>query len=152
YCVAALAGDAGMVGLVQVDAGRGCAASGRRPVLRLLLISPAVAALTILGPSVAGTFAQEANSRPAPSDPVIAGEQRAFFEAWLRREPGEAELRKATDEFVAFYARKGMDQAATHEATKPFLEYAQVLRERDGSPIAFEVRHLLLEANYFLPE
>jgi hypothetical protein len=85
------------------------------------------------------------------SDPVVEREQKAFFEAWLRRELRGDELRKVTDEFIAFYIKNGKDRAGIHEATKPFLEYAKLLRERDGAPVAFTLRHHLLEANYFDP-
>jgi hypothetical protein len=88
----------------------------------------------------------------AQSDQVVAREQKAFFEAWLRRELRGDELRKVTDEFIAFFAKKGKDRAGIHEATKQFLEYAKFLREHDGAPLAFTLRHRLIEANYFDPD
>jgi hypothetical protein len=88
----------------------------------------------------------------AQSDQVAARAQKAFFEAWLKRELRGDELRKVTDEFIAFYAKKGKDRAAIHEAAKVFLGYAKILREQDGAPMAIRLRHELLEANYFAPD
>lgn len=83
------------------------------------------------------------------SDSVVAHEQKAFFEAWLRRDLRGDELRMVTDEFVAFYAKTGKNTAGIHEATRLFLDYARTLREQDGTPKALTLRHLLLEASYF---
>jgi hypothetical protein len=92
------------------------------------------------------------NNAIVASDPVVEREQKAFYEAWLRRELSGDELRKVTDEFIAYYTKKGKDRAGIHEATKPFLEYAKLLRERDSAPISLTLRHRLLEANYFDPD
>ena len=85
------------------------------------------------------------------SDPVVERSQKAFYEAWLRRELRGDELRKITDEFIVYYTKKGKDQAGVDEAAKLFLGYAKLLRERDGAPMAFTLRHRFLEANYFDP-
>lgn len=90
-------------------------------------------------------------SATGASDPVVERVQKALFEAWLRRELRGDELRKLTDEFIAYHSKLGKDRAGIHEATKPFLEYAKILRERNGTPMAFSLRHSLLEANYFSP-
>ncbi|MBO0720423.1 MAG: hypothetical protein J2P41_06365 [Blastocatellia bacterium] len=87
----------------------------------------------------------------AQSDQVVAREQKAFFEAWLRRELHGDELRQVTDEFIAYFTKQGKDRAGIHEATKQFLEYAKILRQQDGAPLALNLRHSLLEANYFNP-
>ncbi|MBO0783097.1 MAG: hypothetical protein J2P37_30140 [Ktedonobacteraceae bacterium] len=88
-------------------------------------------------------------SATGASDPVVEREQKEFYEAWLRRGLRDDELRKVTDEFIALYIKKGKDRAGIHEATKPFLEYAKILREQDGTPGAVTLRHNLLRANYF---
>jgi hypothetical protein len=88
----------------------------------------------------------------AQSDQVVARGLKTFFEAWLKRELRGDELRKVTDEFIAYFAKKGKDRAGTHEAIKPFLEYAKILREHDGAPMAIRLRHELLEVNYFNPD
>jgi hypothetical protein len=88
----------------------------------------------------------------AQSDQVVARGQKAFFEAWLGRELRGDELRKITDEFIAYYTKKGKDQAGIQEATKLFLEYGKILREQDGTPRALTLRHFLLQANYFNPD
>ena len=82
----------------------------------------------------------------------MARGQKAFFEAWLKCELSGDELRKVTDEFIAFYAKRGKDRAGIHEAIKPFLEDAKILREHDGAPRAIRLRHELLVANYFDPD
>jgi hypothetical protein len=88
----------------------------------------------------------------AQSDQVVARSRKAYLEAWLRRELRGDELRKVTDEFIAYYAKRGKDRAGIHEAAKPFLEYAKFLREHDGAPGAFTLRHRRLENNYFAPD
>jgi hypothetical protein len=88
----------------------------------------------------------------AQSDQVVARGMKVFFEAWLKRELRGDELRKVTDEFIAFYAKKGKDRAVTHEAARMFLEYAKILREHDGCPQGIAVRHHLIEVNYFDPD
>jgi hypothetical protein len=89
----------------------------------------------------------------AQSDQVVARAQKAFFEAWLKRELSADELRKVTDEFIAFYAKQGKNRAEIHEAAKVFQGYAKILREHDGSsPMGIAFRHNLLKANYFAPD
>jgi hypothetical protein len=82
----------------------------------------------------------------------VARGLKTFFEAWLKRELRGDELRKVTDEFIAYYAKKGTDRAGIHEAAKEFLGYAKILREHDGCPLGITFRHNLLEANYFDPD
>jgi hypothetical protein len=88
----------------------------------------------------------------AQSDRIVANQQKAFYEAWLRRDLRSDELRSITDEFIAFYTKKGKDRAGIHEATKPFAEYTKFLREKDGKPGALTWRHALLAVNYFDPD
>jgi hypothetical protein len=88
----------------------------------------------------------------AQSDQVVARAQKVFFEAWLKRELRGDELRKVTDEFIAFYAKRGKNRAETHEAAKEFQGYAKILREHDGCPMGITFRHGLIEANYFDPD
>jgi hypothetical protein len=47
----------------------------------------------------------------AQSDQVVARGLKTFFEAWLKRELRGDELRKVTDEFIAYFAKKGKDRA-----------------------------------------
>ena len=84
-------------------------------------------------------------------DSVVAHAQKAFYEAWLRRDLRPDELRAVTGEFIAYYSRKGKNLAEVHEATKEFVEDGKLLRARDGAPIAITLRRHLLEANYFDP-
>jgi hypothetical protein len=88
----------------------------------------------------------------AQSDQVVARGLKTFFEAWLKRELRGDELRKVTDEFIAFYAKRGTDRAGIHEAAKVFQGFAKILREHDGAPMAIRLRHNLIEANYFEPD
>lgn len=88
----------------------------------------------------------------AQSDQVVAHDMKAFFEAWLGRGLRGDELRKVTDDFIAFHTRRGKNQAGIHEYVKIFLEHAKFLREREGTPGAFMRRHFLLELNYFEPD
>jgi hypothetical protein len=88
----------------------------------------------------------------AQSDQVVARQQKAFFEVWLRRPLRGDELRLITDEFIAFFTKRGKDRAAIHEATKPFAEYTKFLREHDDTPGALTLRHQVLVANYFEPD
>jgi hypothetical protein len=88
----------------------------------------------------------------AQSDQVVARAQKAFFEAWLKREMRGDELRKVTDEFIVFYAKRGKDRAGIHEAAKVFQGYAKTLREHVDCPQGITFRHRLLEANYFDPD
>jgi hypothetical protein len=78
--------------------------------------------------------------------------QKAFFEAWLKRELRGDELRKVTDEFIAYHTKKGKDRAGIDEAAKVFLGFAKTLRENDGCPGGIRFRHNLLDANYFEPD
>jgi hypothetical protein len=91
-------------------------------------------------------------SATGASDSAVESSQKAFYEAWLRRELRGDELRKVTDEFIVYYTKKGKDRTGIDEAAKPFLGYAKLLRERDGAPMTFTLRHRLLEANYFDPD
>jgi hypothetical protein len=88
----------------------------------------------------------------AQSDRIVANQQKAFYEAWLRRDLRGEELRSITDEFIAFYTKKGKNRAGIHEATKPFADYTKFLREKDGTPGALTWRHGLLAVNYFDPD
>jgi hypothetical protein len=47
----------------------------------------------------------------AQSDQMVARAQKAFFEAWLKRELSGDELRKVTDEFIVFYTKMGKNRA-----------------------------------------
>jgi hypothetical protein len=88
----------------------------------------------------------------AQSDQVVARQQKAFFEVWLRRPLRGDELRVITDEFIAFFTKRGKNRAAIHEATRLFAEYTKFLREQDGTPGALTLRHQLITANYFEPD
>ena len=88
----------------------------------------------------------------AQSDRIVSSQQKAFYEAWLRRDLRNDELRSITDEFIAFYRKKGKDRAGINEATKPFAEFTKFLREKDGTPGALTWRHSLLAVNYFDPD
>src|SRR5262245_40981328 len=88
----------------------------------------------------------------AQSDQAVAHDMKAFFEAWLGRDLRGDELRKVTDDVIAYHTRRGKNQAGIREYVKIFLEHAKFLREREGAPGAFMRRHLLLELNYFEPD
>src|SRR5262245_17138872 len=107
-----------------------------------LALSCILSALTLFSCACAGV----------QSDSVVARQQRAFYEAWLRRDLRNNELHEITDEFIAMYTRAGKDRAAIHEIAKSFEPYTKILREQNGTPLAFTTRHQLLMSNYFSPD
>jgi hypothetical protein len=88
----------------------------------------------------------------AQSDRVVARHQKAFYEAWLRRDLSDNELRQVTDELIAMYTKRGKDRAAIREIAQSFESYTKILREQNGRPAAITTRHFLLAANYFDPD
>lgn len=88
----------------------------------------------------------------AQSDPVVARNLGAFFEAFLGRKPSGGELREVTNEFIKYHTGKGKTRTAVHESAQTFGSYVKILREGKGGPADFTLRHIRIEWNYFDPD
>src|SRR5687767_15797178 len=70
----------------------------------------------------------------AQSDPVVARNLGAFFEAFLGRKLSGGELREVTDEFVKYHTGKGKTRSDAHEWARTLGSYVQILRDGKGGP------------------
>jgi hypothetical protein len=86
------------------------------------------------------------------SDPVVARNLGAFFEAFLGRKLSGGELREVTDEFIKYHTGKGRARTDVHERAQTFGSYVKILRDGKGGPADFTLRHIRIEWNYFDPD